>query len=481
MRALKSLAAAVIVVAAGCATNPATGRRQLILMSEAQEIQLGRENDAAIRKQMGVYDDSALQDYVNTIGQRLARRSHRPDLPWTFTVVNEPAVNAFALPGGFVYVTRGILPYIRNEAELAAVIGHEVGHVDARHSAEAYSRQTLGGGALAIGSIFLPEGAPQTAAGLAGVGLQAIFLKYSREAELEADELGVGYAAGAGWAPSAMAGLLGTLARLDAASGSSRGIPNWALTHPPAADREQRVEQLIRQTAAPNATTTNEAAFERRIDGIVFGDSREKGMVRGREFVHPVLRVAVQFPEGWQIVNTDEQVSAYRDDNSNLAMLLRLVPNASGSVEQTAATVTSNSGYRLVSGERTRINGLDAYVGTYEGTVQQTTVGLRIAHIRAAGQTYVVAGLAPADQYTGAQATFTSAIQSFRELTAQEATRIQPDRIDFYAVRAGDSWEAIARGPSGGHIGAASLAIMNGAQPGSAPRAGDRIRIVVGG
>ncbi|MEZ5315990.1 MAG: M48 family metalloprotease [Vicinamibacterales bacterium] len=480
MRALRYFAVAAIV-AAGCATNPATGRRQLILVSEAQEIQMGRESDAAVRQQMGVYDDPALQDYVNRIGQRLARQSHRPDLPWTFTVVNEPAVNAFALPGGFIYVTRGILPYMRNEAELAAVIGHEVGHVDAQHSVEAISRQTLGGGALALGSIFLPEGAPQAAAGLAGIGLQAVFLKYSREAELEADELGVGYTARAGWAPSAMAGMLGTLARLDAASGSSRGIPNWALTHPPAADREQRVEQLIATTPAPASPVTNEAEFDRRIDGMVFGDSREKGMVRGNEFVHPVLRFAVRFPEGWEIVNGDDQVSAYRDPNGNLAMVLQLVQNATGSVEETAARVTSNSGYRLVSGERTRINGLDAYVGTYEGTVQQATMGLRIAHIRAANQTYVIAGIAPASQYGGVQPTFSSAIQTFRELSAQEAAAIQPNRIDFYTVRAGQTWDAIARGPSGGRISAASLAIMNGAQPGSAPRAGDRIRIVVGG
>ena len=136
MRALRFYLATVLVVA-GCATNPATGRKQLLTMSEADEIQLGRQSDAEVRQQMGVYEDQALQQYVTQVGQRLARASYRPNMPWTFTVVNESAVNAFALPGGFVYITRGILPFLRDEAELAAVMGHEIGHVDGRHSAEA--------------------------------------------------------------------------------------------------------------------------------------------------------------------------------------------------------------------------------------------------------------------------------------------------------------------------------------------------------
>jgi predicted Zn-dependent protease len=156
MRTSRWLLLGTLIVAA-CATNPATGRRQLILMSEAEEIALGRQADAEVRQQMGVYQDQALQDYVNRIGQRLAQASSRPNLPWTFTVVDEQAVNAFALPGGFIYLTRGILPFLRNEAELAGVLGHEVGHVDGRHSVEAYSRQTLAGGGLAVAGILVPE------------------------------------------------------------------------------------------------------------------------------------------------------------------------------------------------------------------------------------------------------------------------------------------------------------------------------------
>src|SRR5262245_58331006 len=144
----------LLAVAAACATNPATGRRQLMLMSESQEIQLGKESDQQVRQEMGVYNDAELQKYIASIGARLSKQAHRPNLPWTYTVVDASAVNAFALPGGFIYITRGIMPFLRDEAELAGVLGHETGHVDARHGASQYSTQTALGGALAVGSVL---------------------------------------------------------------------------------------------------------------------------------------------------------------------------------------------------------------------------------------------------------------------------------------------------------------------------------------
>jgi predicted Zn-dependent protease len=478
MRTSRWLLLATLIVAA-CATNPATGRRQLILMSEAEEIALGRQADAEVRQQMGVYQDQALQDYVNRIGQRLAQASSRPNLPWTFTVVDEQAVNAFALPGGFIYLTRGILPFLRNEAELAGVLGHEVGHVDGRHSVEAYSRQTLAGGGLAVAGILVPE--TQAFQGLASLGLGMMFLKHGREAELESDALGVRYASAGGWNPEGVPGLLNTLARLDAASGSSRGVPNWALTHPPAADRVERVQAAVAAARSASATTTNAQALDQRLDGLVFGDSREKGIVRGSEFLHPILRFGVRFPEGWEIVNTDQQVISIRDENASVAMVLQLAQNATGSVEQTASAGMREAGYQQTSGDTTRINGLDAYVGNYQRTANNSTVAVRAAHIRSGDQTYIVAGVAAPQDFSGVQATFSAAIQTFRALSRQEADRIQPSRVDFHTVRAGETWTSIAAGPAGGTVQASTLAIMNGRAPESGPRAGERIRIVVGG
>ena len=474
----KLLISTALCAIAACATNPATGKRQVILMSEQEEISLGKQSDADVRKEMGVYEDANIQRYVDRVGQRLAKASHRPNLPWTFTVVDATAVNAFALPGGYIYITRGILPFLRNEAELAAVLGHEVGHVDARHSASAYSKQVLAGGSLAVIGVLAPETQPFT--GLAGVGLQFVMLKNSREAELEADTLGVGYAATSGWAPEAMPGLLSTLGRLDAASGSSRGVPNWLTTHPQASDRITKVQQAVAAARTSGATTTNRPDFERAIDGLVFGDSRAQGMVRGNEFVHPELRFAVKFPQGWEIVNSAEQVSARETENGNVAMVLQLATTAGSSVEQTANAGMTKAGFTEASGRRTEINGLTAYVGRYDGVVSNTRLSARAAHIRNDNQTYLLAGIATPTEFSRVDRTFTASIESFRAMSRSEADRIQPNRVDFYTVRAGDTWDSIARGPAGGAAKASTLAIMNGVTPETPPRAGERVRIIVG-
>ena len=466
----------LVLIACGCATNPATGRHQVILMSEAEEIQLGRQSDAEVRKQMGIYNDAELQRYVKGVGDRLARAAHRPNLPWTFAVVDEPAVNAFALPGGYVYITRGILPFLRDESELAAVMGHEIGHVDARHQAAAYSRQTLTGGGLAVLGILVPETQPLQ--GVAQVTAGLMFLKFGRNDELEADQLGVKYASASGWNAAGMSGLLGTLARLDEASGSRRGVPNWAMTHPPAQDRVTKVEEAVTTAGASGAT--NKGEFERVLDGVVYGDSREKGIARGNEFFHPVLGFALHFPRNWEIVNTDEQVLARESDESNVAVVLQLV-NASGSVQQVAQTSMSKAGFREESGQRTSINGLPAYVGIYDGAMNNMRVTVRAAHIQAGNRVYLLAGVAPSSQFSRVDPAFRDSIESFRTLSRTEAERIQPNRVDFYVVRSGDTWDSIARRVCQGAIKPATLAIMNGREPTSSPRPGERVRVVMSG
>jgi predicted Zn-dependent protease len=397
-------------------------------------------------------------------------------LPWTFAVVDESAVNAFALPGGYIYLTRGILPFLQNEAEMAAVLGHEIGHVDGRHSAEAYSNQTFAGGGLAVLGIFVPETRPF--AEVASVSLGLLFLKHSRNAELEADQLGVRYVAGNGWSTQGMPGLLNTLARLDAASGNTRGVPNWMLTHPPAADRVERIREAV-ATVPATGTATNAAEFEQHLQGIVYGDSREDGFIRGNEFIHPELRFAVKFPQGWEIMNSPEQVVATRGENSSAAMLLEAAPS-NGSPQQTANTVIGKAGFKEVRGQSTRVNGLDAYLGVYQGAINNRQVQMQAAVIRSGNQSYIVAGLAPAGEYNGVSNAFSTSIASFRALSRDEADRIQPDRLDFYQARPGDTWESLAR-RGGGRITPSALAIMNGSEPGTAPRAGARLRVVVGG
>jgi predicted Zn-dependent protease len=473
-------AAAVALVVAACATNPVTGKRELTLMSEAQEIELGKQADAEIRRTMGVYNDPELQRYVQQIGLKLAKSSERPHLPWTFAVVDSPAINAFAVPGGFIYLTRGILPFLDNEAELAGVLGHEIGHVTARHTVAQYSRQTAAGLGLGVLGVFIP--AVGRAAPVAEAGLGVLFLKYGRDDEREPDRLGVAYNARNGWDPAGVAGMLETLAQLEEASGQRRGVPNWLSTHPAPADRVQEVQTFIadaRKTS--NASATHEQAFMQQIDGLMFGDDPDKGVVRGADFLHRALRFAMRFPDGWSISNTDEQVAAQRP-NAPQYLILELVPAQGGSLEQIAQQQMAKAGFQLVQAERTRINGLDAVVGTYRGSLQGVgQAGARAAHILHGDRVYLIAGLAPAAQFNGAMGTFDNTIRSFRPLTAAEAGAIRPNRIDLYTARAGDTWQSIASRASESTIRPSTLAIMNDYQPAQPPKPADQLKIVVTG
>ncbi len=467
---------------AGCATNPATGERELSLMSEAQEIQLGQEMDPQVRREMGLYDNPELQRYVQDVGLRLARRSERPNLPWHFAVVDEPAINAFALPGGYIYLTRGILPFLDDEAQLAGVLGHEIGHVTARHSAQQYTKATSAGIGVTLLSIFVPEARPFQ--GLTETALGVLFLKYGRDDELQADRLGVRYAAHGGWDPSGVAAMLTTLARLDEASGSRKGVPNWLSTHPAPADRVQQVQASIQQAEATpvgTAGTVDRGEFLTRIDGIVYGDSPSEGVVRGSAFLHRDLRLALTFPGGWEIQNTKTQVLAKAPEREQY-MLLQLVQNPRGSVEQIARTSMAASGFRQLDGGATRINGLDAYVGTYQGNVEGLgNVVTTVAHIVHDRRVYVLAGLAPANQFEAVEREFVSSIRSFRSLSEREAADIRPNRVQLYTVRSGDTWQSIAERAAAGTVKPATLAIMNNSDPSRPPRAGERIKIVVEG
>jgi predicted Zn-dependent protease len=474
------LALVLSLSSVACATNPATGRRELSLMSEQQEIAIGQQNDLEVRRAMGLYDDRALQEYVSTIGLHLAQSSERPNLPWHFSIVDVPAINAFALPGGYIYITRGILPFLENESHLAGVLGHEVGHVTARHASQQYSRTTGAGLGLLLGSIFVPAVRPfgQLAESTAGV----LFLKYGRDDELQADQLGVRYAARGGWDPSGIPAMLTTLGRLDEAT-DNKGVPNWLSTHPAPENRVERVQAAVRQasneTAARAGTDRND--YLRRVDGLVYGDNPEQGVVRGNRFLHPKLRFAVDFPDGWDVSNSQSEVVA-KQPGANVLIILQTVNRPAGwTIEETAVRAMESAGLRAVAGGPATINGLDAFVGTYEGSFQGVgRVRVRAGHIVHNRSVFMIAGIAPADAYDRSEPALTSSIRSFRLLTAGEAESIHPNRIELYTVREGDSWQSIAERQGKGIVKPTTLAIMNGHAVNEQPRPGERLKIVVG-
>ena len=318
----------VLALLVACATNPATGKRQINLMSEAQEISAGQEADAQVKMEMGIYNDPNLQEYVSGVGMRLAKLSERPNLPWHYTVVDSPAVNAFALPGGYVYITRGILPFLNDEAQLAGVLGHETGHVTARHAAQQYTR-SIGGtvGLIALG-IFVPAARPLGQ--LSEQALGVLFLKFSREFELQADQLGARYASAGNWDPQGVPDMLATLGRLDEASGQSHGVPNWLETHPDPLSRIKEIGPAVQQLKAGRTGFVRDRdAMLRAVDGIIYGDNPDQGLVRGTAFLHPVLRFRIDFPAGWDIQNSPQQVEA-KAPGAEVYMLLEDVPMARG-------------------------------------------------------------------------------------------------------------------------------------------------------
>ena len=300
--------AAALVVAAACATNPVTGRKELALISESQEIEMGQQAAVEVRQSSGVVPDTALQAYVRTIGLKLAKASERPNLPWSFDVVDDPAVNAFALPGGSIFITRGILSYMQNEAELATVLGHEIGHVTARHSVHQMSRAQVAQGLLGIGSVLSSDVA--SVAGVASQGLGLLFLKYSRDNETQADDLGFRYSLNDGYDVRAMRSMFEMLERVSAAGGGGR-LPQWLATHPDPGNRIAKTDQrLATVTADLTKMRINRDPFVRRIDGVVFGENPRQGFFEGQRFNHPDLAFRIDFPAGWKTQNQPSAVVA---------------------------------------------------------------------------------------------------------------------------------------------------------------------------
>lgn len=317
--AVLALAAAAIVAA--CAVNPVSGTREFVLLSESQEIELGRKNDPQIRREYGVYDDPRLQAYVQTVGERLARTSHRPALVYRFTVLDSPDVNAFALPGGYIYITRGILAYLGSEAELAAVLGHEIGHVTARHAVRQY---TAAVSASVIAQILVPQSpAGQDLLNILG---SALLAGYGREHELEADRLGAEYLARAGYDPEAMIKVIALLknqeefekARAKEEGREPRVYHGVFATHPSADRRLQEVVAEAQRFRPPGPARVAREEYLRHLEGLVFGDSAREGVRVANRFYHRDMNIAVAFPAGWWLENQRAAVRARPRDRAAL-------------------------------------------------------------------------------------------------------------------------------------------------------------------
>jgi predicted Zn-dependent protease len=422
---VRATAVLTCILAAGCATNPVTGRRQLALISEAQEIQLGRQASQEVAQQLGLVENEALQQYVQRVGAELARNSERPALPWTFRVVDDPTPNAFALPGGFIFMTRGMMNLIDSEAELAAVLGHEIGHVTARHSVTQISRGQLAQLGLGVGSIFFPEAA-QTFGGLAQTGMQLLFLRYGRDAERQADELGFRYALRERYEVREMDDVFATLLRLGQAAGRS-SVPSWAASHPAEPERI-RSAQARADTVTTRPLNVRREEYLARIDGLVYGENPRQGFFRDGVFLHPDLRFRIDFPPGWRTQNLPQSVNAI-SPQQDAVLQFTLAPGAGA--EDAARRFLSQQGIRPGQGGRQTIGGNPAVISYFQAQTQQGVVGGMAAFIEYGGRTYQVLAFTPAQVFARHEPTFRRVISSFAQVSDPAVLNVRPNRVDI--------------------------------------------------
>jgi predicted Zn-dependent protease len=476
---LWTLAATLAVVTAllgACATNPVTGRRQVSLVSPAQELEIGQQGYAPVIQEYGLYDDTALQAYVNSIGQQVARVSHLPDLDWHFTIVDDPAVNAFAMPGGYIYITRGLLAYLNSEAELAGVLGHEIGHVTRRHTAAQMTQQQLYGAGLALGSIVSPTF--QRYSGAAEQALGLLFLKFSRTDESEADELGVEYATKAGFDSREIPGTYAMLKRISDQSGQR--LPGFLETHPDPGDREKVTTELAKQAVAgKGALAINRNVYIRHVDGILFGQDPRQGYFDGDHYFHPTLGFQMSFPAGWS--HQDSHASVAAGEPSQAAVVQLSQAQSAGDLAPAAfvaqlATKGSIAGSR---GAPETIGGYSAWVGHIDVPAQgQSPATLDAAFIRKDALLFQILGQSKALGDANEERIF-STVRSFRSLSDPARINVVPDRVRVGNVDVSGPFDAVVKRLGAEPASLEADAIMNGVEAADQVMAGTLVKFVV--
>jgi predicted Zn-dependent protease len=464
----------IAALACACATNPATGRRELSLVSEKQEIELGRGAAEEVRGTIGLYEDDSLAAYVNAAGQRLAAVAERPKLQWTFAVADDASVNAFALPGGYVYLTRGLLAHLDSEAEMAAVLGHEIAHVTARHSVSQISKAQLASFGLGLGMILKPELRNYGQLGQAGLSL--LMLKYGRDDENEADELGLRYMSRAGYPTDAMPEVLQMLGRV---SGNEKGgrVPTWLSTHPNPDSRLARVRKEIDEgSLASGARGERRETYLRRLDGLVYGSDPREGFTRGRRFHHPAMAFQIDFPDGFEISNTKQAVGAI---SARRDAIVVLTLSGRSSADSAAREFFAQSGIQEGRESRASLRGADALVREFAATSGDLTVRGLAAFVEHDRHVFQILAYTPSALWASYDGALEGSLESFRRLTDRRLLAVEPMRVRLVAAPRSMTLAELA-GREGVSISPRELALLNGVDEDEPLRSGRLVKIVVG-
>lgn len=471
-----------ILTISSCVINPVTGKKQVSFLTEEQEKNIGAQNDPAIVAQFGLYQDQKMQDYINTKGQQMAKISHRPDLGYEFKILDSPVINAFALPGGYIYFTRGIMAHFNNEAQFAGVLGHEIGHVTARHSAEQYTKQTIGQILLIGGLIISPEF--RNFANEAQQGLGLLFLSFSRGNETESDELGVEYSSQIGYNSHEMAEFFQTLKKSMSNTEGAR-IPEFFSTHPDPGRRYERVHELSAEWQAKNGSAglkVNRNEYLKLIDGLIYGEDPRQGFVDNNVFYHPELKFQFPFPNKWKLVNSPMQVQISSEDGKaftvfSLSQEKTLKAAADAEVKRHNLQVQRNLTFD--------VSGLPAYgmvseqTSTDQATGKTNTISVQTILIQYNDLIYLFHGICNKVDFGKYEQNFDYIMTNFKRLTDPSRLNTKPEIIDIVPVKNSGTMSKALSDYQTPSSKINEIAILNGMDPTAQVKKGDLIKIVV--
>jgi len=478
MKIIKILATTVtLIMLQACATNPVSGLPELA-KSKSWEISAGAKYHQEILKQYQVYDDPELQKYVNDIGQRLASKSHRPDLEFTFTLLDSPEVNAFALPGGYVYVTRGIMAYMNKESHLAGVIGHEIGHVTGRHGAQRAAQQQVS--QVATAAVAIGTGSSELLQASQVLG-GALMNGYGRKQELQSDRLGAEYIAQNNYSPDDMIDVIGILKnqelfakeRAQAEGREVQGYHGLTSTHPRNDRRLQEVIKAAEKHRGATQPVPDDGRFLRLTNGMAFGESESQGITRDNKFYHKGFNLFVEFPEGWRVQNTQSVVGAISPDGAQVIQMKMdtIAPpvDASGFL---------NSKFQSVSQiENVSTSEDQAFAGI--ATLYNDTTGqqfdYRVSTVTRGAQAFVMTGLGRTEM---PNQSFFDTTQSIRKLRPSEIKLAEGRNIKLITARRGDTVASIAAKSNLSNYAEAQIRLINDLYPSGEPTPGQLIKII---
>lgn len=431
--------------------NPVSGNKRAFAYSWDQEVEIGTEVDKEISAQYGLYEDAGLENYVTNLGEALLVESHmrREDTPeqfrnteFTFRVLNSPVVNAFALPGGYVYVTRGLLAHLNNEAQLAVVLGHEIGHVAGRHASQRALSQTIGQVAVIGGSILGQEllGLPgESLMNLSGQAAQLLFLSYSREHERESDALGVEYSAMTGYDAAEGAEFFTSLKRISEKAGQT--IPSLLSSHPDPGERESNIPRMANEwkERGYDQTIRDREEYFERIDGIIYGENPREGFVNNGIFVHPDLEFQFPVPSGWQVINQPSQVAAVSPEED--AVIIFRIDGNSSTVKASVDEFTAQEGMTINEQGNTQSSGeWPAYYADVTVQDEQQNIGLLVYAVEMDGRIYRFINYTKEGKFDTILPQFENTTSGFDKLTDPELLQINPVRLQTETVNRTDQF-----------------------------------------